>query len=965
MIIKGDLNMDFILHKINERIGFDDDNQAMLHQVRIEYLLNAVVAYLYGCNFNKISIEKKSSIVTSMSKPTIGSLIHYCEELDVDNELKKYNNMITFFSEYRDFRNTHLGHSFVFENGKSDIVEKLNDLYERLLKTECPIICDDVDIIQVKRKQNNIFVGLRYTSSGKISRWQCPVNSFDFVEEAFYFYMGVNNYYKITPFIHMEDYGDRLFLFKGIDSSKAWSVGKVKYNNMLKKEDFERLWPDFVNVQIAKDCDKILYPNGTTMNVYKKNYIKYIDIGIKKEIKKFLEKDRSSVCAILWGSGGIGKTATVQSICEDYANIEFKFFDFIFFLSAKNRRYDYYKGNIEKIDDAISTLEHIIEKINKIVFGDAKKKVDHFLNLKGKKSLIVIDDFETFPQEEKEKIEDFISQLDINNHKVIITTRSANINIGKEIKTGELSEEKTIEFLFGALENESITLTREDEKSLRSENARKFIYKSTAGRPLCIFQLATILAQKGVQDTLSLDISSSKNLHDFLYGLIYQWLSKKSQQIFVIVGKLLANVDGVVESVSKLMFVLDMEQQKAEFERAMDELQEQRVLKYDDDDHKFFSLYSRDIIEMMNRSYELEPKAMRDVWEERIKQLLPDNQSDIAQTLLTALKYDRVNKDEKEVVEKYESLLKRTDSSLELKFNMVSDYYSYLMGCDKRPSALAMLEKKSTHFINSNDKVVYTKFARLWSNANNSSGDEKEKEYAAQILKDFFKKHPFNEKSQTDIELLGSLLLIESKNLLNKKDVLDPKDVKDYALMIKKQYGEVLMNLVEQTKLQSWHTPSKQNVVIAMVSYVEILNLLQEKETCKHLCSLFTGIPNFMRSYFVKKMKSLDPDVAISENVVLANLEQEKKKKNPSATAIFVRNFPATFTEDDLAKLFVTYGKVKSTHIVRDPTTHRSKMFGFVEMEEKEAKENAIRDLNGIVIEGRSVTVEKNFKDET
>ena len=291
------------------------------------------------------------------------------------------------------------------------------------------------------------------------------------------------------------------------------------------------------------------------------------------------------------------------------------------------------------------------------MFGDAKKGVDHFINLKEKKSLIVIDDFETFPHEEKEKIEDFISQLDINNHKVVITTRSANINIGKEIKTGELSEEKTIDFLFGALENESITLTREDEKSLRSEDARKFIYKSTAGRPLCIFQLATILAQKGVQDTLSLDISSSKNLHDFLYGLIYQWLSKKSQQIFVIVGKLLANVDGVSESVSKLMFVLDMEQQKAEFERAMDELQEQRVLKYDDDDHKFFSLYSRDIIEMMNRSYELQPKAMRDVWEERIKQLLPDNQSDIAQTLLTALKYDRVNKDEKEVVEKYESLL--------------------------------------------------------------------------------------------------------------------------------------------------------------------------------------------------------------------------------------------------------------------------------------------------------------------
>ena len=40
------------------------------------------------------------------------------------------------------------------------------------------------------------------------------------------------------------------------------------------------------------------------------------------------------------------------------------------------------------------------------------------------KMLIVIDDYETFLDEEKVKITNFIKSLDINHHKIVITTRN-------------------------------------------------------------------------------------------------------------------------------------------------------------------------------------------------------------------------------------------------------------------------------------------------------------------------------------------------------------------------------------------------------------------------------------------------------------------------------------------------------------------------------------------------------------
>lgn len=71
----------------------------------------------------------------------------------------------------------------------------------------------------------------------------------------------------------------------------------------------------------------------------------------------------------------------------------------------------------------------------------------------------------------------------------------------------------------------------------------------------------------------------------------------------------------------------------------------------------------------------------------------------------------------------------------------------------------------------------------------------------------------------------------------------------------------------------------------------------------------------------------------------------------------YVGNIPFTFTKADLEGLFKSFGVVKSTDIIIDRETGRSRGFGFVEMETAEQLAAAIQGMNGSLVNGRPLTV--------
>lgn len=72
---------------------------------------------------------------------------------------------------------------------------------------------------------------------------------------------------------------------------------------------------------------------------------------------------------------------------------------------------------------------------------------------------------------------------------------------------------------------------------------------------------------------------------------------------------------------------------------------------------------------------------------------------------------------------------------------------------------------------------------------------------------------------------------------------------------------------------------------------------------------------------------------------------------------IYVGNLPRVTTEEELRKVFEAHGEVSSVAIIKDKFSGVSRGFGFVEMPDQTAAQNAIADLNGKEMGGRKLTV--------
>ena len=72
---------------------------------------------------------------------------------------------------------------------------------------------------------------------------------------------------------------------------------------------------------------------------------------------------------------------------------------------------------------------------------------------------------------------------------------------------------------------------------------------------------------------------------------------------------------------------------------------------------------------------------------------------------------------------------------------------------------------------------------------------------------------------------------------------------------------------------------------------------------------------------------------------------------------LFVGNLSFQTSNAQLEELFSQAGKVESANLVTDRDTGRSRGFAFVEMATREEGENAIRQFNGMELDGRNLTV--------
>ncbi|MFB8372858.1 NACHT domain-containing protein [Paenibacillus taichungensis] len=825
--------MDFITLKLNTKIEYykkknDLSNLKVMYQAKLEYFLLLSMAYLWGKNLDKIPAESKEHILRKIDRPTIGDVVSICKNLDIEKEVfsnKKSNKVI---NEYPSFRNEKIGHGFTFEDGNEEFIQEIEEMIEQL-NQNVSIFKSNFEFVYIEARRESVLEGTCYKHDGSYDYWTYHSKS-EYELGSIYLMVDHNKYVKVSPFLLIKNEGD-IYLFKSI---KDRLTGAIEYNRLLVSEKLIEESNYFRTITIEDDLYRKRTINGTVVNRYENNYSDhhYIEINmIKKLISEFLTKDKAFVCSTIWGHGGVGKTATVQKIVEDLTMKSEREFDYIVFVSAKDRYYDQRTGELIKNDNDMSYV-NIIRMVNRVMGYEESDNYDNIVNTDSR-LLLIVDDYETFNQSDQREVNDLIKKLDIKKHKVLITTRSNSV-IGLEIKTNELVIGDTVTFLKEAYKN---IFNRKLVFDFDKESEKK-LFTITSGRPIFILQFAYIAAQKGIKDTLEINLKNEKNAIDFLYGKIFNYLSEESKKVFMALGVVTDPTDltGVIE---KVKYVLNMEED-VDFELYLSSIVKLRVIELDG---KFYRVYSNEIYNMMKKYYSDSGDGFRGNINQRLLQISRDRNLDNDNALLINANSIRSSKPEYEVVSAYRQILNRKNCKNEIKVEAILNLADYLYNSrGNKEIAIKTLEEYFLEFSKSS-KFIRALSNYLWSVERN--------EESISILQAYFSN---GEKLNSDqnVELFGLLLVYKSLNVIEKRDIL--KNKKHFGEVSESEFrdesstqrlemenifntnGNTLIQFLKIHDIEKYSSKSKQNIITAIYQFSEVCIRIQRYSEAEDLC---------------------------------------------------------------------------------------------------------------------------------
>lgn len=508
--------MDFILRQIDSKIAVEDVDSTKyinLLRQRIDYVLFFSLAYVWDKNSENIDFQEFSKAVENLNKMSTGKLVETIRKLDGEKDIFVNEKVNKELNGYPNFRNENHGHGYIVDDKVHELASEMERMYT-VFSSRIPLFENNIDIILVKRQEKGILSGLRFPieTNGLPVRWSCNEQVFNSEEPYIgrcFALLETGEYIKLSPFIHLENDGDDRYIFVSLEEKLT---GKIKYSQLLRtNNNFSKEWEELRNIFIVQNKHRRISTNGTIMNVFENNYREYIDtnVQIEKDINNFLLKDKSSVCCTIWGHGGVGKTALIQHLATVLFNQQRKKFDYIIFASAKDRKYNPVTGEIEEILDNVRSFEEVIYTISSTLFDlnmeyeQFMEEIDTYIDLivnHNSKCLIIIDDFETFNDTEKKKLNDFIQDLNINYHKVVVTTRVKNRVIGLEVTTSEFDEKTSKDFLIKIIEMEYPKHLKQIETTVKDTEKMSLIFKATSGRPIFLHQFVHLFVQHGFRE---------------------------------------------------------------------------------------------------------------------------------------------------------------------------------------------------------------------------------------------------------------------------------------------------------------------------------------------------------------------------------------------------------------------------------------------------------------------------------
>ena len=911
--------MDYILSKINSEITeleFLKKDSLDLKEncrVRAEYPFVLMLAYLW--NKNLAESPRRQDIEKAILKPSLGTILWIIEQLDQSNEVLSLQTK-NILKEYNSFRIDTTGHGIVYSDYLPEYIEELNNIFKNISESNTSLICSDLSFVLPLLIEGNSVKGKIYRSDGTTAQWTSDMQGFNFKKDTLVGYQIkqgalLPQYFTLSPFVHIEN-DNEIYLFKCVEQKLT---GAIRYNRIFKTNtSFVKEWKEFSEVYQAKSSKVSISPNNTIVNRFSPNYNQhnYIDLGEnKKKVYDFLTGvfSKGSVCANLWGHGGVGKTATIQNIIEELKTSSQKEFNYIIFLSNKDRFYNIFRDKIEKIgsENRVESFQDLIKGINVVINDSDFEDIDEdqIINFDYGKILIVVDDFETFSREDQLLINDFIKKLNPQHHKVIITTRST-IRVGTDdINFNELDENETVRFFLNYLKSKYLHANKiaEIEKELSQEEIKRKLRLVTLGRPLRILQFEYVYNAIGnLEKTIAHFLNAATpELSEFFYGRFYLYLTQDARDVYSIMGQLTYDED-LISTLSKVRFALVWgENNESRFVGAVGELEKLRIIEKLDEER--FKVWDKDILKGMKSSFS-EKKDSKDFNKgnvlKRLKQI--SGKDDLYESLLKAARQNKVlEKSESEIKSGFKQILNREDSPLETKYQALfelANYYRINLG----NSYLAYQEFQNYEsmfdgyfpFIKTYSLVCYE-----------NELVNKSVELLEEVLKNKEKKNKLNEEGNLDFT---GLLITRKKRLLldeaNKHGIRNIIRVHDSSSTTQKELNSRITSLIENIGKDFFsrfrkHTfidkGKKTNGATGLRHLADLAVMMRENSLAEAICSYcidnlddhwknqFKTIQNQIKTfvYFSKpKPSPVSSNLNESSITVLNNLKVQLESDN-------------------------------------------------------------------------------------
>lgn len=845
--------MDYIIRKLNSHIDVSEANsvekQTLLRE-RVEYMLFLALGVLWNKNLDNLAVENRKKIVENLFKISIGQVVEAIRELDRNNYILS-KKLIKVLDKYPMLRNQALGHGYTHEDGERNLENALSELYKELISFE--FFKNEYDIVEVFDITDKSCKGVRYSEkeAGMPVKWICPKEILEgtIKKHDILLLDSKRQYHRISPFIYIENKGESIYVFQSLEDKLS---GKLKLNRLFKSE-IKCINTDEL-ILVSHDSDRRrISANGTIMNYYDRNYSNYISVPIENVIKDFLIKNRSNVQATVWGHGGVGKTACIQSVCMELFNKLNADFSYIIFVSAKDRKYDTSTGKIAAIN-GIRTYEEILDRALSVIYDEENRediviKEEKICSVTSK-TLIVIDDYETFSDSEKEKIQKFINKLNIDYFKVVITTRNKRFSSGIEIKMDEFNIDETKKFIKDVFEKDYQDFLPNIIDLLSDKQTLNKIYEATSGRALFLYQFAKLYAQKGLNEKDLDELKQSQSAKEFLYGRLYNYLGKTAQKVFKVISQIIDENEMIFRA--EVIFFILNEEEIENLEDGLLELVEQKIIeKYDTENYR---VYTRDMVVRMEELYNQSDETFKDYVKNRLHIIGGKKiKGTVYEAMLEEANSSRYKGNVKDTLQKYKQILNDKSCEKKIKKKALLNLTSYIsINLVDNEQTIKVFDDYVEKLELQNDGDVIIMYVQyLWRS------DDVAKEKACDILDRFFRNRRHRKTQESYLELFALATNYLCHNVLENT----PEKVKSNAEnRILNEYGIELYNYITKCRFKDYKPSVRHNISLAMIATVKVAIDLTNRGYDKN--ELVNGIKKFgvenFNSIFKNQLNKLE-----------------------------------------------------------------------------------------------------------